>query len=160
MVHAALSQVQPGEVLVLAMPEAAPVALLGELIAVQAAHRQVAAVLVDGAVRDVEELARIGLPVWARWIRATGATKDILGTVNEPVTVGGSLIRDGHSVVLDGEGAVVIPQSDVNQVPLDARARARHEDESRQRFKQGVLTYDLSGLRAKVESPGRSQGVH
>ena len=56
------------------MPEAAPVALLGDLLATQAQVRGAAAVLVDAAVRDSEELARIGLPIWARWIRSRGAT--------------------------------------------------------------------------------------
>ncbi len=54
------------------MPEPEPVALLGDLLATQAQVAGAAAVLVDAAVRDAEELARMGLPVWARWIRVRG----------------------------------------------------------------------------------------
>lgn len=151
MVHAALSQVQPGEILVLTMPQPAPVALVGELIAIQAAYRRVAGILVDAAVRDVEQLAALGLPIWARWVRATGATKEFVGAINEPVSVGGVVINPGDVVVLDADGAVVIPQSRVDQVLDAARQRERHEDEMREKFKEGLLTYDLSGLRAKVE---------
>src|SRR5215470_1858868 len=89
MVHAVLDQVQPGEVLVLTMPEPEPVALIGELLATQALVRQVAAILVDAAVRDVEELQSLGLPIWTRWIRVRGATKTHVGTINETVTLGG-----------------------------------------------------------------------
>src|SRR6266567_4170881 len=83
MVHAVLNSVQPGEVLVLTMPEPAPVALVGDLLATQAQVHQAAALLIDAAVRDTEELQALGLPIWARWIRARGATKTKVGTINE-----------------------------------------------------------------------------
>src|SRR5579864_3503179 len=87
MVHAVLDVVQPGEVLVLTMPEPEPVALVGELLATQARVHQAAAVLVDAAVRDVEELQTLGLPIWARWIRVRGATKTKVGTINDAVVI-------------------------------------------------------------------------
>jgi 4-hydroxy-4-methyl-2-oxoglutarate aldolase len=65
-VHAAMIVLAPGEVLVLTMPEPAPVALLGDLLATQARVRGAVAVLVDAAMRDAGEL---GMPVWARWVR-------------------------------------------------------------------------------------------
>lgn len=155
MVHAALSEVQPGEVLVLTMPEPAPVALVGELIALQARYRKVAGILVDAAVRDVDELAALGLPIWARWIRATGATKDVVGAINVPVTVGGMRIAPGDIVVMDADGAVVVPAGRESEVLQASAARERHEDEARKQYRQGLLTYDLMGLRAKVEGPDR-----
>lgn len=154
MVHAALSEVEPGEILVLTMPQPAPVALVGELIAIQAMYRKVAGILVDAAVRDVEELAVLGLPIWARWIRATGATKEVVGAINEPVNVGGVVIAPGDVVVLDADGAVVVPRSRADEVLDAARRRERHEDAAREKYKGGALSYDLSGLRAKVEGQG------
>jgi 4-hydroxy-4-methyl-2-oxoglutarate aldolase len=73
MVHAAVAEAEPGEVLVLTMPEPRAVALVGDLLATQMKERGVAAVLVDAAVRDVEELRGLGLPIWARWVRVRGA---------------------------------------------------------------------------------------
>ena len=72
MVHAIIEQIQPGEVLVLAMPEAAPVALVGELLATQVKFRGAAGILVDAAVRDVEALVEMGLPIWTHYIRVRG----------------------------------------------------------------------------------------
>jgi 4-hydroxy-4-methyl-2-oxoglutarate aldolase len=66
MVHAAMAHARPGEILVLTMPEPAPVALIGDLLATQAQVAGVAGILVDGAVRDVDELAELRLPIWAR----------------------------------------------------------------------------------------------
>src|SRR2546421_2371319 len=88
MVHAVLDTVQPGEVLVLTMPEPQPVALVGELLATQAKVHQAAALLIDASVRDVEELRALDLPIWTRWIRVRGATKTQVGTINEPVVIG------------------------------------------------------------------------
>ena len=157
MVHASLSRVEAGEVLVLTMPEPRPVALVGELIAQQAEYRQVAALLVDAAVRDVEELAALGLPIWARWVRASGATKDIRGEIDVPVIVGGATIRSGDMVVLDADGAVVVPVELEEAIIQAAEARAHHEAEARERYRQGALAYDLLDLRNKVE--GGAGGV-
>src|SRR5579884_1513188 len=86
MVHAVMDQAQPGEVLVLTLPEPAPVALIGDLLATQAHVRGVAAILVDAAVRDIADLRALGLPIWARYIRVAAATKTIAGAINTPVT--------------------------------------------------------------------------
>ena len=75
MVHALIATANPGDVLVLTSPEPAPFAFIGELLATQARTRGAAAFLVDAAVRDLDELVAIGLPVWARFVRAQGATK-------------------------------------------------------------------------------------
>ena len=151
MVHAALARVEAGDLLVLTMPKPAPVALLGELIAIQALHRKVSGVLVDAGVRDVEQLAVLGLPVWARWVRAAGATKDVVGAIDETVTVGGIRIEPRDVVVLDADGAVVVPRSQVAQVLGAGHEREDREAKAREQYRRGALTYDLGGLRAKVE---------
>src|SRR5687768_3016666 len=76
MVHAIIEHIQPGEVLVLSMPEPAPVALIGELMATQVKVRGAAGILVDASVRDVNELVALGLPVWSHFIRARGARSE------------------------------------------------------------------------------------
>jgi 4-hydroxy-4-methyl-2-oxoglutarate aldolase len=151
MVHAAIAEAEPGEVLVLTMPEPAAVALVGELLATQAKGRGVAALLVDAAVRDVEELRELGLPVWARHVRVSGADKTVPGTIGEPVEVGGALIRQGDVVVLDTDGAAVIPHERVDEVLEAARARAEKERVKRAKLEAGALSYDIDGLRALVE---------
>ena len=103
MVHAAVAEAEPGEVLVLTMPEPRPVALVGELLATQAKVAGVAALLVDAAVRDLDELRAVGLPIWARYVRVTGAEKQAPGVIGEPVEVAGATIRQGDVVVLDAD---------------------------------------------------------
>ena len=152
MVHAAIAEAQQGEVLVLTMPEPAPVALVGELLATQAKGREVAAMLVDAAVRDLDDLREVGLPIWARYVRVQGADKSVPGVIGEPVEVGGATIRQGDVVVLDVDGAVVVEQERLDEVLLAARGRASREREKRARLEAGELSYDLDDLRRLVES--------
>jgi len=151
MVHAALDRTQPGDVLVLTLPEPEPVALVGELLATQAKVRGAAAVLVDAAVRDVEELAELGLPIWARWISIRGATKDAVGSLDVPVRVGSATIEPGDAVVLDADGAAVVARTRIDEVLAASRERAEREAVKRAKLEAGALSYDLDGLRARVE---------
>jgi 4-hydroxy-4-methyl-2-oxoglutarate aldolase len=155
MVHAAMAALEPGEVLVLTMPEPAPVALFGGLLATQARARGAAAVLVDASVRDVEELAELGPPTWARWVRVRGAVKDRPGALDVPVEVGGATIRPGDAVVLDADGVAVVDAEHVDAVLAAALEREEKERVKAERLGGGALSYDLDGLRAKVEGIAR-----
>jgi len=151
MVHAAVAHARPGDVLVLALPEPAPTALLGELIATQAKVQGVAAILVDAAVRDVDELVELGLPIWSRYVRVRGTDKDVVHGLDQPIEVGGATIRMDDVVVLDADGAVVIERERVDEVLDASRARAAREVEKRAQLEAGGLSYDLDGLRGRVE---------
>ena len=151
MVHAVVAHANPGDVLVLTSTDPAPVALVGELIATQAQTHGVAGILVDGAVRDLDELAAIGLPIWARFVRASGATKGEVGKLDVPVVIGGQTIRPGDLVVLDCDGAMVLPSEKVAEVLPLALERAEGERVMRQRYASGELSYDVQGLRDLVE---------
>ena len=155
MVHAAMAALQPGEVLVLTMPEPAPFALFGGLLATQARARAAAAVLVDASVRDVEELAALGPPTWARWVRVRGAVKEQPGALDVPVTVCGAEIRPGDAVVLDADGVAVVAAERVDEVLEKAREREDKERVKAEKLAGGALSYDLDGLRAKVEGAAR-----
>lgn len=154
MVHAALSRVEPGDVLVLSMPEPESVALVGELLATQAQVHGVAALLIDAAVRDVEDLVELGLPIWTRYVSMRGAGKEAVGALDVPVAVGGAEIRPGDVVVLDRDGAVVVAHERVADVLAASRERAERERTKRGKLEQGALSYDLDGLRALVEAGG------
>jgi 4-hydroxy-4-methyl-2-oxoglutarate aldolase len=150
MVHAAMAGLQPGEVLVLTMPEPRPQTLLGDLLATQAKVRGAAAILVDAAVRDMDELVELGLPIWARWVRPKGPAKKVVGQLDVPVVVGGATIRPGDILVLDGDGVAVVDPAR-GEVLQAAQAREQREAVKRSKLEAGHLSYDLDGLRAVVE---------
>jgi 4-hydroxy-4-methyl-2-oxoglutarate aldolase len=151
MVHAAMAELQPGEVLVITMPEPAPTALVGDLLATQAKVHGAAALLIDAAIRDRDELAEIGLPIWARWVRVKGPDKATPGSIGEPVVVGGATINQGDVLVLDADGVAVVEADDVDRVLAGAQAREAKEIAKREKLQAGELSYELDGLRAVVE---------
>jgi 4-hydroxy-4-methyl-2-oxoglutarate aldolase len=151
MVHAAMAELAPGEVLVLTMPEPRPIALMGDLLATQAKVHGAVAVLIDASVRDVEEIAELGLPVWARWVRVAGARKDIAGSIGEPVTVGGATICPGDVLVLDVDGVAVVEAERVDEVLRASRERLESERVKRAKLADGALSFDLDGLRERLD---------
>jgi 4-hydroxy-4-methyl-2-oxoglutarate aldolase len=144
--------VQPGDVIVLSMPQPRPVALVGDLLATQAQVAGAAAILIDASVRDTEELAQMGLPIWSRYVRVKGALKGTAGELNVPVTVGGALINPGDVLVLDSDGVAVVPQDRVEDVLQASLAREEKERTKREKLQSGLHSYDLDGLRAVVEA--------
>ena len=151
MVHAVMASVQPGEIIVLTMPEPRPVALVGDLLATQALAHGAAGMLIDASVRDVEELRELGLPIWARWIRVRGAVKDTPGAIGEPVSVGGARIGAGDLLVMDADGVAVVEAARAEEVLQASLARESREADKREKLRAGGLSYDLDGLRARVE---------
>jgi 4-hydroxy-4-methyl-2-oxoglutarate aldolase len=145
--HRLFETVQEGDVIVLVPSEARPVAVIGELMALQARVRGAAAVLVDGPVRDVDEIVGLGLPVWARAVSAAGPAKAVPGELDVPVSVGGVRLEPGDVVVLDGDGVVVVPRGRRDAVLAAAETRHAKEQGLIPRLAAGELTLDLLGLR-------------
>ena len=159
MVHAIIEQIQPGDVLILTMPEPAPIALIGELLATQVKVRQAAGILVDASVRDVNELLELGLPIWTRFIRVRGATKTKIGELNTTVTVGGTQIAAGDIVVLDTDGGVCVRRERVDEVLKASEERLAKENALRKKLLAGQMSYDLHGLRDVVERNKNDQST-
>jgi 4-hydroxy-4-methyl-2-oxoglutarate aldolase len=155
MVHAVIEHIQPGEVLVLGMPEPAPVALIGELLATQVRVKKAAGILVDASVRDVKELIELGLPIWTRFLRVRGATKTKIGKLNSTVTMGGAHISTGDIVVLDADGGVCVKRERLDEVLKTSEERLAKEDALRKKLQAGQISYDLHGLRDYVERKGK-----
>jgi 4-hydroxy-4-methyl-2-oxoglutarate aldolase len=126
---------------------------VGDLLATQAKAQGAAGMLIDAAVRDVDELVELGLPIWARWVRVKGATKDLPGTIGEPVTVGGATIRQGDIVILDADGAAVVEHERAGEVLAASLEREENERVKRAKLQAGALSYELDGLRERVEGP-------
>lgn len=112
-----IDEAKPGEVGVIVMEGGLEVAALGGLMATAAKARGMAGMVLDGALRDVEHVRRIGLPVFARAIspvNAVGRFKSV--AKNVPVECAGVTVRPGDIIVADEDGVVVVPQEQAEQV--------------------------------------------
>ncbi|WP_052867922.1 RraA family protein [Streptomyces niger] len=129
--HQAVKLAEPGDIMVVNGEGDTSRALIGELIAERARARGVVGMVLDGAARDVEVLAEMGFPVWARAVTPAGPYKSGPGRVGVPVAVGGVVCHPGDLVVGDGDGVAVVPADRAAAVLV--AAREVEADEARRR---------------------------
>ena len=156
MVHVAVEQARPGDVLVITSSSPSTDGLVGELLATVMRVRGVRGLVVDESVRDVAELRRLEFPVWSRAISAQGTVKASAGSVNVPISVGGTVVRPGDAIVADDDGVVCVPREQAAAVVAAGRARVEREDAARAAFAAGELGLDRYGLRPLLEKLGVS----
>jgi regulator of RNase E activity RraA len=112
-----LDEAPAGSVLVYVLENGLEIAGLGNLMATTAKVRGLAGVVIDGGVRDVDEVEDIGLPVWSRSITpATSVGRYVSASKQQPVSCGGVLVRPGDYIVADWTGVVAVPQDKINEV--------------------------------------------
>jgi regulator of RNase E activity RraA len=108
MIHAALAVARPGDVIVVDGKGDLSSALMGEIMSQQAVALGVAAVVIDGAVRDSEAIRALGFPMFAAGLNPNGPTKCVAGRLNHPISIGGVTVKPGDLVVGDADGVTVI----------------------------------------------------
>jgi 4-hydroxy-4-methyl-2-oxoglutarate aldolase len=150
MLHAAVEQCRPGDVLVVTTTSPSTDGYFGELLATSLTAAGVVALVIDTGVRDIADLRAMGFPVWSRAVSAQGTVKETPGAVNVPIAIGGQLINPGDAIVADDDGVVCVPRADVARALTAARARVAKEEQSRAALASGVLGLDLYGLRDKL----------
>lgn len=120
---------RPGTVLVVSGGAESRTAILGDLMARELLAAGIVGVVTDGLIRDSIEVARVGLPVWARGVTPVASTKEGPGYVGGSVPMGGLVVSDGDLVVADADGVVVWPAADIDDRLTAADARRRADDE-------------------------------
>jgi 4-hydroxy-4-methyl-2-oxoglutarate aldolase len=162
MIHVAVEQCRPGDLMVVTTTSPCTDGLIGELVATALVARGVRGLVVDAGVRDVADLTAMGFPVWSRAISAQGATKATGGSVNVPVVLGGCQVRAGDVIVADDDGVLCVPRTTAATVAAAAASRVEKERASREAFARGELSLDRYDLRPLVERLGityqRSEG--
>lgn len=154
MIHAAVEQCRPGDVLVVTTTSPCTDGLFGELFATALRLRGVRGLVTSTGVRDVAELHAMGFPVWSAAVSAQGTVKATAGSVNVPITVEGQLVRAGDAILADDDGVMVVPLEDVAHAVEAAQARLDKEEATRRAFRDGELGLDRYGLRAKLAELG------
>jgi RraA family protein len=128
LVHKAIDIAAPGDVIVVDAGGALGQAIIGDIMTSHAAKRGVAGFVIDGAIRDADELAARDFPVYARGVTHRGPYKNGPGEIGVPVSIGGMVVNPGDIVVGDGDGVVAVPLADAEAVLAAAREQKKKED--------------------------------
>ncbi|MEI9892158.1 MAG: 4-carboxy-4-hydroxy-2-oxoadipate aldolase/oxaloacetate decarboxylase [Caulobacteraceae bacterium] len=138
MIHVAVEQCQPGDILVVTPTSACEDGYFGDLLA--------ASLMSRGSARPDHERRgarrrhpdRDGLPVWSKAIYSQGTVKETIANVNTPIVCAGALVTPGDIIVADDDGVVVVPRE--KAADILAKSKAREEKEA--------------GVRARLEAGG------
>ena len=137
-IHRALDEAQPGDVLVINGNGETNRSVFGDLLGEICLARQVAAVVIDGAVRDIEELDSMGLPVYARAVNPAGPSKYGPGQVGIPVACGNVVCYPGDAILGDRDGIIVIARSLLPFLAEKLKVQDGYENSFREKVRASV----------------------
>ena len=150
MIHVAVEQAKPGDIIVITTTSPSTDGGFGELLATSLVAHGVRGLVMGAGLRDTQELRDMGFPAWTAHVSAQGTVKETPGAVNVPVVLGGQVIRPGDAIVADDDGVCVVPRVEVGQAVAKSAARVAKEDANRRELADGVLGLDLYHLRPKL----------
>jgi 4-hydroxy-4-methyl-2-oxoglutarate aldolase len=150
MLHVAVEQAKPGDIIVVTATSPSSDGFFGELIATSLRAHGVRGIVMGAGLRDTSELRDMSFPAWTANVSAQGTVKETPGAVNVPVVIGGITIRPGDAIVADDDGVCAVPRVDVDTAVTASAARVAKEEATRKQLADGTLGLDLYGLRGKL----------
>jgi RraA family protein len=139
MVHKALDLAEPGDVVVVDAGGDLTNAIIGEIMSAYAKQRGLAGIVIDGAIRDADELRTSEFPVYAAGVTHRGPYKDGPGEINVPVAIDGMVIEPGDLVLGDGDGLLCVPFDHTAAVYQAASEKRKAEERTIGQAADGTL---------------------
>ena len=149
LLHQALDKAQPGDVVVVDAGGAMNTAIIGAMMSSYAKTRGIEAIIIDGAIRDVEELAKVDFPVVARGVTPNGPFKSGPGEIGYPIACGGLSIASGDLLIGDPDGVLVVPISEVAEILKLAKAKHALEQQWEKEIMAG--TWDRKWVEEAID---------
>ncbi len=154
MIHVAMEQCEPGDVMVVAVNSRSDCGYFGDLLATLMQARGISGLVIDSGVRDLADLRQMNIPVFSRCISAQGTVKETLGDVNIPVVCGGQVINPSDLIIGDDDGVVVVRRHELDSVAQKSEVREDREAGIRAKYREGILGLDMNNMRQRLLDMG------
>ncbi len=139
MAHIGIDAARPGDVLVIDNRGNEDFGPFGELMSRAAQAKGIAGLVIDGMIRDIASLRKLGFPVFARGASPNGTNKVGPGEVNSPITCGGVPVNPGDLVIGDDDGVVVVPRESLPEVIEAVKKKIASEEARRKEIADGIF---------------------
>lgn len=135
-----------GDIIVINNDAGTHVAPWGELATMSCMSRGVAGVVIDGAVRDIDDIRRLKFPVFAKAIVPNAGEPKGLGEINTEIMCGGQTVRPGDWIIGDESGVVVVPKERAYEVARRAIEVKKTEERVREEIRRGSTLSQVAAL--------------
>jgi 3-hexulose-6-phosphate synthase / 6-phospho-3-hexuloisomerase len=142
----AIDVARPGDVLVIDS-RGTQTAMWGELASHSSLVKGLAGIVVDGAVRDIDDIRAMGFPVWSRWVVPNAGDPKGFGEIGAEVRCGGQPVRSGDWILADDMGVVVVPQEESQETANRSVEVHEREDRLREEIKRGKTLSSVLSLK-------------
>lgn len=145
LLHRAYAYAKAGDVLVVNCSNFYEAGYWGDLMSLGAMTKGIAGLVIDGCVRDADDIEAMGFPVFSRGLCIKGTGNQGEGSLNEPIIMGEYMVNPGDIIVGDRDGVVVIPQNRVEEAIEKAYARELKEENVRKELRKGLNSLQIYG---------------
>ena len=145
LLHRAYAYAKPGDVIVVSCSGFYEAGYWGDLMSLGAKTKGIAGLVIDGCVRDADDIEAMGFSVFSRGLCIRGTTNHGEGKLNEPIVIGDFSIHPGDIIVGDRDGVVVVPQNRIDEAIEKSKEREEKENQVRTQLRAGKTSIEIYG---------------
>jgi 4-hydroxy-4-methyl-2-oxoglutarate aldolase len=150
-IHEAIYQAPPGSVLVIDARSYTRAGPIGEIVVTACMKQGIAGIVIDGTIRDANDIEALGFPFFCSGLNPGGTLKNVVTSLNTPVVCGGVEVNPGDIIVGDRDGVVVVKKEKAAEVLEKAKALSDKEDIIVRQIRDGKTTLEIYGFDKKIE---------